>query len=142
MIITQPKELIGAFVNVRQGNRPDTQWGNYNALGYVRGGTLVAGVIFNGYEAANANMHVGAVGTHWLTRDFLAAVFNYPFVQLGKRRVTAYMKSRNKKAIKFATHLGFEYEGRMNHYYAEDDLLVYGMLRDKCRYLQELRKAA
>ncbi len=141
MIITQPKELIGAFVNVRQGLDQAAPWGNFNALGLVRGGTLVAGVIYNNFEGTNVCMHIGAVGgAKWLNEEFLHAAFDYPFNELGKRRVTACIRASNRKAIKFVKNLGFEYEGTMKHYYSDDDMVIHGMLRDKCRFL--MRKAA
>jgi len=142
MIITQPKELIGAFVNVQQGYSAETPWGNFNALGLVVADRLVAGVIYNGYEAANVNMHIGAIeGSHWLTPSFLFAAFDYPFNELNKRRASAYIKAKNKRAIQFARNLGFKYEGTLKNFYKDDDQLVYGMLREHCRFL-EIRKAA
>lgn len=126
---------------MRQGFPPTTSWGNFNALGLVTSGRLVAGVIYNAYEGANVNMHIGAVGSHWMTPEFLFAAFDYPFNELGKRRITACVRSKNARAIKFVKKLGFEYEGTMRHYYKDDDMLFFGMLRDKCRFL-DLRKAA
>lgn len=144
MIISQPKELIGAFVNEKQGFPPETPWGNFNALGLVREGHLVAGVIYNSYEAANVNMHIGAVdGAKWLTREFLFAAFDYPFNQLEKRRVSAFMRATNERAIAFAKNLGFTYEGTLPHYYWKDDALMYGMVKERCRFLRvPVRKAA
>ncbi len=93
MIITQPKEAIGGFVNIRQGLPPGTPWGPFNALGLVRNNELVAGVIYNNREGANVCMHIGAVdGAKWLNEEFLFAAFDYPFNELGKRRVTACLR--------------------------------------------------
>lgn len=143
VIISQPKELIGAFVNEQQGFPAHTSWGsNYNALGLVKNGKLMAGVIYNCYEGANVNMHVGAIdGAKWLTQEFLFAAFDYPFNQLKKRRVTAFMNENNDKAIGFVENLGFTYEGRMRNYFRINDAVIYGMLREECRFL-DMRKAA
>jgi len=143
MIITQPKELIGAFVNVRQGHPPSTSWGNYNALGLVRNGHLVAGVIYNGFDGANVNMHVGAVsGSHWMTKEFLYAAFDYPFNELNRKRISAFIRATNKRTIAFVKKLGFVYEGKLQDFYTDGgDMVVYGLLHDKCRFLQ-MRKAA
>lgn len=149
MIISQPKELIAAFVNLRQGSSATDSWGAFNALGLVKGGRLVAGVIYNDYCAHNANMHIGAEeGCRWMNRDFLFSAFDYPFNQLGFRRVTAKVKSGNRTAIDFIENLGFTYEGTMRRYFKADDALIYGMLKEECRFLGmkhsriELRKAA
>lgn len=143
MIITQPKELIAAFVNVRQGNHPDTQWGPFASLGLVRSQRLVAGLIYNSEEAANICVHIGAEdGSRWLTPQFLFAAFDYPFNQLGKRRVTALLREGNKKAIRFVENIGFELEGSLANYHSDGTArIIYGMLRDKCRFLN-MKKAA
>lgn len=141
LIISRPKELIAAFVNVRQGFPANASWGNYTALGLMRDGHLIAGAIYNCFEGANANIHIAADGHFWLTPDFLRAGFVYPFLQLGKRRITAFMPAGNKRAIRLAEKLGFSYEGTLRHYYPQDDAVNYGMLREECRFL-EMRKAA
>ena len=142
MIISQPKELIAGFVNVRQGYAPTASWGTFNALGLIRGGRLVAGVIYNDYSGMNAYMHVSAEeGCRWMTPAFLFAAFDYPFNQLGLQRVTAKVKGKNRKAISFIENLGFEYEGTMRHFFKDDDALIYGLLKARCRFL-DMRKAA
>lgn len=140
MIISQPKELIGAFVNVRQGYPPETSWGNYNALGLVIDDVLSIGVIYNCFEGANVNMHIGALDGVWGTPEFLKAMFSYPFEQLGKRRITACMRAKNEKSIDQAKRLGFAYEGTSRHYYDDDDMVFYGLLKEHCRVAE--RKVA
>ena len=141
MIISQPKEMIAAFVSARQGLDLRAPWGEFCALGLMRHGRFVAGVIYNKMEGANVCMHIGAVGgAKWLNEEFLHAAFDYPFNELRKRRVTACIRASNRKAIKFVKNLGFEYEGTMKHYYSDDDMVIHGMLREKCRFL--MRKAA
>ena len=140
MIICEHEGMIANFVSLQQGYPPNTSWGNYNALGLLRNGRLVAGVIYNSYEEGNVCMHVAA-SPGVLTRKAIFAAFDYPFNQLGKRRVTAMIPAKNKKAIAFNEGLGFKYEGTMRHYFNDDDALIYGMLREDCRFLN-MRKAA
>jgi RimJ/RimL family protein N-acetyltransferase len=143
MIISQPKELIAAFVNERQRLDPSFPWVEpYTALGLLRDQKLVCGVVYNFFDGANVCMHVGAVdGSHWATPEFLHAVFDYPFNQLARRRVTAMTKKKNKKVRAFVENLGFTFEGKCAHYFDDDDLILYGMLREKCPHL-ETRMAA
>ncbi len=141
-IVAQPKAEIGAFVNARQGLPADHSWGGYSALGLVKSGDLIAGVIYNNFDGANACVHIGAVdGCRWLTPEFLFAAFDYPFNQLGLRRLTAPVHSNNKRSREFAENLGFTRDGTLKHYYADGDLHLYGLLRANCRFL-EIRKAA
>ncbi len=146
MIISQPKEMIAAFVSARQGLDLRAPWGEFCALGLMRHGRFVAGVIYNKMEGANVCMHIGAIdGRHWCSKEFLFAAFDYPFNQMGKRRITANVCRKNTHARSFVQNLGFKYEGTMRHYYENDDMCVYGMLRADCRHLElvsQLRKAA
>ena len=143
LIIAQPKELIAAFVNVRQGYPTESPWGYFNALGLIRSDTLVAGIIYNADEAANICMHIGADdGARWLTPAFLFAAFDYPFNQRRKNRVTALLREGNDRAIEFVKHLGFEHEGTLKDYFDNGDArYIYGLRREQCRFL-EMKKAA
>lgn len=137
-IIAQPKELIAQFVAIRQGKPATEPWGHFTAIGLLRHGALIAGVLYNSFEEKNVCMHVGAIdGAHWLTRSFLFAAFDYPFNQLGMRRVTALVPKKNKAARKFDEHIGFRYEGCLKHYFDRDDMIVYGMLREDCRWIRQ-----
>jgi len=137
LIICQPKEQIAEFVSSAVGGSArHFPWGNYSALGLTSSGQLVAGVIYNHYAGPTICAHIGAVpGKKWLTRSFLRAMFDYPFNQLKVRRITGLVPKRNRAARKFDEHLGFKLEGCMRHALPDDDMLVYGMLREECRWL-------
>jgi len=144
MIIVQPQELIAQFVAMRQ-KQPEP-WGQYTAIGYAKDGFLIAGVIYNQFGAANVCAHIAAIeGKRWATREFLHAMFDYPFNQLGKRRITALVAKKNHTARAFVKRLGFKQEGCLEHYFERDDMLCFGMTREKCRWIapkQQLQEAA
>jgi len=134
-IVAHPEEMIGWFVARRQGTDP--QWGPHTTLGLVRNGQLIAGVVYNHFSSMDVCMHVGAInGKRWLTKSFLLEAFHYPFVQLGKNRVTALVARKNKTTGRFVRDLGFNYEGKLRKHYPNDDLIVYGMLREECRWIR------
>lgn len=112
-------------------------WGNeYTAIGWARSGSLFCGVIYNHYSGNDIAMHVAGIG-YWATPAILRAFFRYPFVQLKCQRVTAYVGSKNSKCISLVNRLGFISEGRMRRGLAADDLMIFGMLRSECRWLDE-----
>ena len=135
MIIAQPKAEIAAFVSRIQGEH--LPWGNYSALGLVKGGRLVAGVVYNHASHCNIAMHIAAEGRFWPTPEFVFALFDYPFNQLKLRRMTGLVAKKNAAARRFAEHLGAKLEGSMRHALPHDDLLIYGMLRRECRWISE-----
>jgi hypothetical protein len=111
----------------------------YTAIGLVGPtGHLVAGVVYDTYIGTSIDMHVAAVpGKRWMTRKFLGEAFRYPFLQLGVRRVTGRVAADNAAAIEFDTRLGFQLEGRVRQLLDDgQDLLIFGMLREECRWLK------
>ncbi|HLV15988.1 MAG TPA: GNAT family protein [Pseudomonas sp.] len=106
------------------------------AIGQSRNGVINAVVVFDAFTACDMNMHVASDGTgHWLTRELLVHAFAYPFITCKRRRVTLLIASRNTKSLRFASHLGFRYEGYFRHAMPDDDIVALGMLREHCRYI-------
>lgn len=135
MLILDQKERCGNWARCRAPHV--ASWGDwYQAIGWERRGALIAVVIFNSYSGVDISMHVRAIpGKRWLTREALRAAFRYPFIQLGCRRVTAEVPSRNTAALSFDKALGFQYEGTKRDGTVDDDIVILGMRRSECRWL-------
>jgi RimJ/RimL family protein N-acetyltransferase len=103
-------------------------------IGRWEGGQLL-GVVAIWNHAAGINAEVGWAGaTGWLTRGFLRVVFAYLFGQLHLQRVTGRIHDDNAAAIEASTRLGFVHEGTLRHARRGGDVLVYGLIREECRY--------
>lgn len=134
MILWDARDRVGEWVRQRIPEIGPS-WGEwYQAIGLEEEGKLIAGVVYNLYSGADIAMHVAGEG-RWLRRQFTQAAFGYPFLQLKTRRVTSYTGSRNETSIRLQMGLGFEYEGRMRHALPDDDVLIFGLLKEHCRYL-------
>lgn len=107
-------------------------------IGLEEDGELIAGVVFNDYTGPSISMHVAAIpGKRWMTREYLWTCFAYPFLQLKCNRVTGLVRTDNIVAQKFDEHLGFKREGVLRQACSDGtDMIVYGMLRDECRFLE------
>lgn len=106
------------------------------SIGLLEDGKLIAGVVFNMYTGNGIMLHVAATKNNWLNREFLRAVFSYPFKQLGCTRISGVVRVDNDKAQRFDEHLGFVKEGVIRE--GDDDgcdLILYGMLKRECRWL-------
>lgn len=116
----------------------------YTAIGLEHDGELVAGVVFANRAGANILMHVASNGSrHWMTPAYLAACFRYPFVQLGCNRITGLVRADNVDAQAFDEHLGFKREGQLRAACTDGmDLIVYGMLKSECRFIEGKYHAA
>jgi RimJ/RimL family protein N-acetyltransferase len=134
-VVSKPADQIAAFVASRLG-AGSRSWGDFKAIALVDEDRIYAGVVYNYYTGTNVCMHVGALsGRHWLTPEFLFAGFDYPFRVMGVRRVTGLVPSKNWEARRFDEALGFVYEGTMRDALADDDMLVYGMLKGECKWI-------
>jgi RimJ/RimL family protein N-acetyltransferase len=119
-------------------------FGKINTLGVEQNGELIAGVVFENYTGSSISMHVAALdGRNWMSRDFLFRVFAYPFLQLECNRVTGLVRTDNAKAQRFDEHIGFIKEGVLRKGATDGtDYIIYGMLKEECRWLNLKSKEA
>jgi hypothetical protein len=107
-------------------------YGLCQGLGWDRNG-LKAGVIYNQFNGVNCEAHIAV---DHLSKEFLWAMFDYPFNQMGVKRITGCVSSANQKALRLDKHLGFEYEATLKGAMPDGDLIILVMWRDKCRFLR------
>lgn len=99
-------------------------------------GKLTAAVVYELYNEISVNMHI-ALEPGWnLSRGQIKIAFSYPFEQLECQRITGTIRADNFSAQRLAEKLGFVQEGRMRCACKDGtDMIVYGMLRDECRWI-------
>lgn len=107
------------------------------AIGLRKGGDLVAGVLYEGFNGRNLWIHVAAQpGARWLVRDYIRACFVYPFGLCGVDRLTGYVNESNAAARRFNEHLGFREEARLKGAAPDGgDVILYVMWKKECRYV-------
>lgn len=106
-----------------------------HSIGVEKDGEIIGGVVYNLPSPTNICMHVASTEAAWMTKQFLFFAFAYPFLQLNKRRVTGLVPAKNLNAQRFDEKLGFKFEGIMRHGDIDDDLIIYGMLKEECRFI-------
>jgi hypothetical protein len=101
-------------------------------------GMLLGGVIYQGFNGAGGSitMHVAGFDPHWINRDMLWACFHYPFVQLKVRSIFGQTPAKNKKALEFNRKLGFTEVYRVDEFFPNDDMIVFRMRAEECRWLK------
>ncbi len=104
-------------------------------IGQERNGLLVAGVAYADWNGPNVVCHIASDGSRrWATREYLRVIFDYPFMQLGCKRITALVGEGNSLSRRFVVHLGFELETTLASAHPTGDLLVYAMFKESCRW--------
>lgn len=71
----------------------------------------------------------------FLTRAFLRALARYVFDQLGCERITGRIPADRPMAACLGKRLGFTHEGTLRRGHAGTDILIFGMLKEECRWL-------
>ncbi|MEN6549741.1 MAG: N-acetyltransferase, partial [Armatimonadia bacterium] len=105
--------------------------------GVEMGGEVVAGVVFNNYNAVNATAHIAIAKPCKATHQLIRHAFHYAFVECGLKRLTGMVPVSEPKTVAFDQHLGFEPEFIMKSAaFDGGDLQVLVMWPDNCRWLR------
>ena len=89
---------------------------------------------FERYTGSDIEVHYGGE-RGFLRKSFLRACARYVFLQLGCDRITGRIPANRPQAITLGERLGFRHEGTLRRAHQGTDILIYGMLKEECRWL-------
>ena len=112
------------------------------AIGVVKDGVLIAGVVYSNYTvsqygmAVSIEMSIASVDKSWANRHNLRAFFKHPFIDLAVKRVHTLCSANEGDIVRFNKRLGFRPEG----YHKEawplgGDAVSFGMLKSECKWV-------
>lgn len=108
------------------------------AIGHEIDGKIAGVLVYDTFGAGDCLWHVASSTKRWITRELIIRGVAYPFMQIGQKRMTAMVSERNDLSLKLTRGFGFVEEGRLRRAGAHgEDMIVFGMLRDECRWLPE-----
>lgn len=117
---------------------------NSRCIGHVKDGKLIAAVTYNQFRCRpDGQMYMLEMGVYscdkaWATREFLRAVFEYPFIQCGCRLVKTACFAENQEVIKFNRKLGFVPEGYHREAWPLGGATIsFSMLKEECKWLDK-----
>src|SRR6478609_5802549 len=71
-------------------------------------GELIGGCVYNGYNPGGSIcVHFAGFDTHWMTRELIWVCFDYPFNQLGVKKMFAHVPETNELAVAMDLRFGF-----------------------------------
>ena len=104
----------------------------------VEDGELIAGAMYDHYNGHVVNGHIYIRGIP--LRQWFVYIFDYPFNVLKVHKIIGQVPSSHIDAIKIDKNLGFVEEARIKGYYGEnDDLIIFTMTKDQCKFLNDKR---
>lgn len=104
-----------------------------NALGLVRNGEIVAGVIYEQWTGRSLVAHIAVIGR--MNREFVRAIFDYAFNVCDVEKAIVTIASNNAKSIKLVENMGFTEETRIKDAIPGGDMLIYSLTKPLCRFL-------
>lgn len=109
-----------------------------SAVGAVDGnGTPLWAVIYDHYEPEGSiQLHIAIDNPKYVARRAIQAVFEYPFSQLGVKKVLGIVNSTNEASMTFALRLGFTVEAIISDAYDMGSMYILSMTREQCRWLR------
>lgn len=139
----------GLLQNVRFGNVDDGEriaqaagttfnWGVDPVIARVTPkGELMGGVLFSYWTGFDGSINMHSAGFHprWVNRTMLWVCFDYPFNQLGVKKIFGQVPEDNERALRFNLNLGFEVEQMIKDVYPSGDMILMSMYREHCRFL-------
>jgi RimJ/RimL family protein N-acetyltransferase len=137
-ILMNADEAVKAFVAPRLPHGDGHQFRKEDtALGVIRSGKLVGGVVYHDYTGPTVFMSGAFVDPKWALPGTLRALFDYPFNTLKVENFLTATARNNKRARRLDEGLGFELVGMIKNYWgAGKDCALYQMPRSKCRWLK------
>lgn len=100
-------------------------------------GRRLGGVIYQNFTGESIAMHSASWDPHWINRDMMFVCFDYPFNQLGVKRIFGQVPEDNWHAYMFNTKLGFKQIARIEGVYRHNiACIVMCLERDDCRMLK------
>lgn len=109
------------------------------AMGIESDGTIVAGVVFNGWNGTNVNIHQRVAHPHAMTRSFIRTVFHFAFNVLKAARVSGAVMADDTHTINMNRKYGFRHEAVLFNYYKGRDVVHMVMRPEDCRFIQEVK---
>ena len=134
-LVFDQRELVGHWVASQVNQVAD--WGSFYAMGVVDKGEVIAGVVVNNFNGANATCHIAITRHTKLIIPLFRAVCDYAFNHCKLKRLTGMVPSNEPHILAFDKHLGFVEEFVMKDGAPGADMHVLVLWPTDCRWLRK-----
>ena len=122
MLVTD-KSIVGPWI--AKQNRMTWSPEGSESIGWAKNGEIVAGVWYEDWNLQSITTHIAISGR--ITKEYLAIIFDYPFVQLGVQKIIAPVLEDNSESIRLVTKMGFKEEARLSFVHPTGDMIFFIM---------------
>ncbi len=133
MIIRNASEEVAKWAEFHLGAGvfvyPFEAWGITDRLGKLTGAIVLT-------DYSERNVELTFVGPGLLKPGVCRELATHCFDTLKCNRVTVRTRSQNRYIRGLIEKMGARQEGILRRYFNDDDAVIYGLLREECRYLK------
>lgn len=129
------------FNNAEHGHRIAKEAGcNFNpavdiCISRWEDGLLLGGVIYQNFTGESIGIHMAGFHPRWVNKDMLWVSFDYPFNQLGVKRIFGQVPESNAKALELDLRLGFRIVTKIDGVFRDGGVIVIVLEREDCKWL-------
>lgn len=130
-------DMVREYVQLKTGVH--TPLGPVRVMGFVDEEGILGGFMFERYTGVTGSVHVhwAGRGPGWLKRTMLKLVAIYVYDQLKVDIMYGEVRASDEAVRSIDRRLGFVETAVLHGYFPGDDLIVYSMTKDQCRWLPD-----
>jgi len=106
-------------------------------IGWEQNGTVVAGVVYDHFTGTSV-MATMAVDDAHVVKEFLWAIFDYPFNQLGVGKILVNVEEANTISLKMLKRMGFIKEAYIEGVFPSGAMIIMSLVKENCVWLERL----
>lgn len=131
MIVVGQSEKVARWL----GARLETKFNPpFEAIGILdKDGKAVGGAVLNDFADRNCELTMYAPNV--FQRDAYRWIADYAFRVNDCLRMTIRTRASNLYVRRLVEHHGFKMEGTLRCWYDDEDAVIYGLLREDCKFL-------
>ena len=131
-VVTDNQEFLRLWISKALGGDAPK---DMQLIGQEIDGEIKAVAGYSAFEGKACNFSLAGDGGNWMNKDFLWAMFDYPFNKLNLKVIIATIAGSNYKSLKLSRNLGFKQIANIADAHQDGDLVIMIMRRENCKWL-------
>lgn len=130
-LVYDESDVVIAWVEERIPEVRGIGFENAKGIGVLStSGNLICGVVYDQWKPEFKTMQLTIAADHpqWARKEIIRDLLSYPFIQLNIFKSWVAIPSDNEKSLKTVTHIGFTYDGTLQHQYGEGRHAIIGRM--------------
>jgi RimJ/RimL family protein N-acetyltransferase len=107
-------------------------------IGWEHDGRVVAGVVYDHFTGTSIQATIAAERGTYMRKEFVWAIFDYPFNQLGVGKILVNVEETNKASLGFLKRSGFIKEAYIEGVFPSGAMIIMSLTKENCVWLERL----